>query len=106
MSAAGSKSPKWIHHDDPEDVSNPNLIKRSDILDIDRRVLANLAHAELCSDLRQREIFMTIAIIGHGPAAVALAGAVADLAKRSLKSNFCHIDKGIMEIIGKLRAAN
>lgn len=66
---------------------------------IRRRVLYNLEQAELCDDEQERRELMTVAIVGGGPTGVELAGAFADLAQRSLQTNFHRIDTRDMRIV-------
>jgi len=71
----------------------------ADAQNIRRTVLSNLERAELTTDPTERHRLMTVAIVGGGPTGVELAGAFADLAHRSLKSNFRRIDTGKLRII-------
>jgi NADH:ubiquinone reductase (H+-translocating) len=71
----------------------------ADAQNIRRTVLSNLERAELTTDDAERCRLMTVAIVGGGPTGVELAGAFADLAHRSLKSNFRRIDTGKLQII-------
>lgn len=66
---------------------------------IRRTVLSNLEQAELSDDPAQRARLMTVAIVGGGPTGVELAGAFADLARRSLRSNFRRIDTNSLRVI-------
>ncbi len=95
--AAGARTgyhghPEWQPH-------TLGLKTLEEAQNVRRQVLANLERAELCGDAREREILMTIAIVGGGPTGVELAGAFADLAQRSLQSNFRHIDTSKIRII-------
>ncbi|MEM6912209.1 MAG: NAD(P)/FAD-dependent oxidoreductase [Verrucomicrobiota bacterium] len=67
--------------------------------DIRRTVLANLEKAEMTEDKAERKRLMTIAIAGGGPTGVELAGAFADLARRSLHTNFRHINTHDLRIV-------
>ena len=66
---------------------------------IRRTVLTNLELAERSDNEAQRKRLMTVAIVGGGPTGVELAGAFADLLRRSLKTNFRRIDTGKLRII-------
>ena len=46
----------------------------------------------MASDVRQREQFLTIVIVGGGPTGVELAGAVVELARKALATDFRAID--------------
>ena len=70
-----------------------------DAQNIRRQVLQNLEQAELCRDPAEQQLLMTIAIVGGGPTGVELAGAFADLARRSLQSNYRHIDTSDLRIV-------
>ncbi len=65
---------------------------------IRRVALANLEEAEATDDPALRQRLMTIAIVGGGPAGVELAGAFADLVRRSLRRDFRHIDTRQMRV--------
>lgn len=67
--------------------------------DIRRKVLANLESAEIGDHGNSFDRLMTVAIVGGGPTGVELAGAFADLAQQSLKSNFRHIDTSRLRIV-------
>ncbi len=71
----------------------------ADAQNIRRTVLSNLEFAEMTTDDAERARLMTVAIVGGGPTGVELAGAFADLAHRSLKSNFRRIDSTKLRII-------
>lgn len=66
---------------------------------IRRTVLSNLEQAELSTDPDERLRLMTVAIVGGGPTGVELAGAFADLLRRSLKTNFRRIDTSTLRIV-------
>lgn len=71
----------------------------ADAQNIRRVVLSNLEKAELTTDEAERKRLMTVAIVGGGPTGVELAGAFADLAHRSLKSDFRRIDTSTLRVI-------
>src|SRR5689334_11251208 len=48
--------------------------------------------AELESDLEKREALLTFALVGAGPTGVEMAGAIAELARQSLATEFRHIN--------------
>jgi NADH dehydrogenase len=66
---------------------------------IRRTVLSNLEKAELSTDPDERRRLMTVAIVGGGPTGVELAGAFADLLRRSLHTNFRRIDTTKLRVI-------
>ena len=95
--AAGARTgylghPEWQPH-------TMGLKTLEEAQNIRRKVLANLELAELSEDEQQRELLMTIAIVGGGPTGVEMAGALADLARRSLQTNFRRIDTSKLRIV-------
>lgn len=66
---------------------------------IRRTVLSNLEQAELSTDPEERRLLMTVAIVGGGPTGVELAGAFADLLRRSLHTNFRRIDTTRLRVV-------
>ncbi len=83
---------QWAEH-------SLGLKSLSDAQNIRRTVLSNLEKAEITTDEAERQRLMTIAIVGGGPTGVELAGAFADLAHRSLKTNFRRIDTSKLRVI-------
>lgn len=71
----------------------------ADAQNVRRTILSNLELAERTNDEAERARLMTIAIVGGGPTGVELAGAFADLAHRSLRTNFRRIDTKNLRII-------
>ncbi|MFQ5512123.1 MAG: NAD(P)/FAD-dependent oxidoreductase [Candidatus Krumholzibacteriia bacterium] len=59
-----------------------------DALDIRRRIFLAFEVAEREADPGRRQAWTTFAVIGGGPTGVELAGALAELAHRTLKDNF------------------
>jgi NADH:quinone reductase (non-electrogenic) len=70
----------------------PGLKSLEDALEIRRRVLVAFECAERETDERKRTALMTFAIVGAGPTGVELAGALADIARTVLTSDFRTID--------------
>ena len=70
----------------------PGLKSLEDALEIRRRVLLAFESAEHESDERERAALMTFVIVGGGPTGVELAGALADIARTVLVSDFRSID--------------
>ncbi len=95
--AAGARTGYFGH--DEWAKNSMGLKSLADAQNIRRTVLSNLERAELTTDPAERARLMTIAIVGGGPTGVELAGAFADLAHRSLKTNFRRIDTGKLRII-------
>ncbi len=70
----------------------PGLKTLTDATRIRERVLSAFEEAETAEDERVRQELLTFVIVGGGPTGAELAGAIAELAKRALASDFRHID--------------
>jgi len=70
----------------------PGLKTIEDATEIRRRVYVAFEHAELKDDLDERRALLDFCIVGGGPTGVELAGALAEIARHSLKYDFRHID--------------
>lgn len=68
-------------------------------LDMRRRILSAFEEAERETDPEAKAAKMTFVIVGGGPTGVELAGAVAELARYTLKKDFRHIDSRTARII-------
>ena len=95
--ATGSKhhyfgNQQWAHH-------APGLKTIEDALTMRRNVLSRFEQAEREGDPQRRRALLTFVIVGGGPTGVELAGAVAELAKHTLKNNFRSIDPATAEIL-------
>lgn len=66
----------------------PGLKSVEDALDIRRRVLLALELAETETDWLRRRALLTFVVIGGGPTGVEMAGAIAELARRSVSKDF------------------
>ncbi len=77
----------------------PGLKSIEDALDIRARILKAFERAELAEGAEQRELHMTFAIVGAGPTGVELAGAVKEIAMRTLRDDFRNIDTGSASVI-------
>jgi NADH dehydrogenase len=69
----------------------PGLKTLDDALDIRRRVLRAFEAAERESDLARQRRFLTFVIVGGGATGVELAGALAEIARHSLRHDFRNI---------------
>ncbi|HEV3141690.1 MAG TPA: NAD(P)/FAD-dependent oxidoreductase [Vicinamibacterales bacterium] len=69
----------------------PGLKTLDDALDMRRRVLLAFEAAERESDAVQQRRLLTFIIVGGGPTGVELAGALAEIARQSLRHDFRHI---------------
>ncbi len=70
----------------------PGLKTIDDATEIRRRLLLAFERAEMTSDARQHERLLTIVIVGGGPTGVEMAGAVVELARKALATDFRAID--------------
>jgi NADH dehydrogenase len=70
----------------------PGLKAIDDATEIRRRLLLAFERAEMESDARERERLLTIVIVGGGPTGVEMAGAVVELAHKTLAADFRAID--------------
>jgi NADH:ubiquinone reductase (H+-translocating) len=69
----------------------PGLKNLSDALELRRRILNSFEIAETTIDPEVRHAAMTFVIIGAGPTGVEMAGAISELAKRTIVQDFRHI---------------
>ena len=77
----------------------PGMKTIDDALEVRGRILGAFELAELCSDPALREKLLTFTVIGGGPTGVELAGQIAELANRTLKGGFRHIDSTQARVI-------
>jgi len=77
----------------------PGLKSISDATKIRRNILLAFEAAEFESDPVKREALLTFVIVGAGPTGVELAGAISELSRRALTSDFRHIDPRSAKII-------
>lgn len=96
--AAGSTG-TYFGHDEWEPMA-PGLKSVEDALEIRRRILLAYELAERepeNSPLRQE--FLTFVIVGGGPTGVELAGAIAEIARQTLKHDFRSIDPAQTRVV-------
>jgi len=91
-------SHSYFGHDDWERTA-PGLKTIEDALDIRRRVFLAYENAERESDPEKRRAFMTFVVIGAGPTGVEMAGALAEISRRTLARDFRTIDPKSARII-------
>jgi NADH dehydrogenase len=77
----------------------PGLKTVEDALEIRRRVFLAFETAERQEDDRSRSAWMRFVVVGGGPTGVELAGALAELARTTLKDDFRRIDPRAAEVI-------
>jgi NADH dehydrogenase len=77
----------------------PGLKTLEDALDIRRRILSAFERAELAGQGEAAPALTTFVVVGGGPTGVELAGAIAEIARDALKSEFRHIDPAAARIV-------
>jgi NADH dehydrogenase len=70
----------------------PGLKELDDATGIRRRILLAFEHAEMLPASPARDRLLTFVIVGGGPTGVELAGAIAELARKALATDFRNID--------------
>lgn len=83
---------EWARH-------APGLKSIEDAIAIRRRVLLALEHAETEADPRRRQALLTFVVIGGGPTGVEMAGAIAELAQRTVSRDFRSITPRCSRVI-------
>ncbi len=81
----------YFGHDEWAPVA-PGLKSIEDALEIRRRVFLAYEAAEREPDEAKRRAWLTFVIVGAGPTGAELAGALAEISRQSLASEFDHID--------------
>lgn len=77
----------------------PGLKTLEDAVAIRAKVFLAFEKAEAETDPKERQRLMTFVVIGAGPTGVELAGAIAELARHTLKGNFRSIDPKTARVI-------
>jgi NADH dehydrogenase len=77
----------------------PGLKTLEDALGIRRRILSAFERAELAGQGKAGPELTTFVVVGGGPTGVELAGAIAEIARDALKSEFRHIDPAAARIV-------
>jgi NADH dehydrogenase len=77
----------------------PGLKTLDDALEMRRRVLLAFEAAERETDPDRQRRFLTFVIVGGGATGVELAGALAEIARRSLRHDFRNINPGSARIV-------
>src|SRR5262245_31506489 len=81
----------YFGHDDWEPFA-PGLKTLEDALEIRRRILLAFERAERETDPARRRALLTFVLVGGGPTGAELAGAIAEIARHVLVSDFRSID--------------
>jgi NADH dehydrogenase len=77
----------------------PGLKRIEDATEIRRRILLAFEQAEVTNDEVARRRLLTFIIIGGGPTGVEMAGAIAEVARKTLRSDFRRIDPQSARIV-------
>ncbi len=77
----------------------PGLKSIADAFEIRRRVLLAFEAAERETDPERQNQWLTFAVIGAGPTGVELAGALSEVARRTLTANFRNFDPADARVI-------
>ncbi|BAY79190.1 NADH dehydrogenase (plasmid) [Nostoc linckia NIES-25] len=77
----------------------PGLKTVEDAIEMRRRIFSAFEAAEKESDPEKRRALLTFVIVGGGPTGVELAGAIAELAYKTLKEDFRNIDTSETKIL-------
>lgn len=88
--AAGVRT-AYFHHDEWADRA-PGLKTIDDAVAIRRRYLLAFEQAEMETDPDARRRALTFAIVGAGPTGVEMAGAMAELARQTMRKSFRRLD--------------
>jgi NADH dehydrogenase len=95
--AAGARHHYFGHVDWEQHA--PGLKTVEDATEIRRRILLAFEAAEREPDPKRREAWLTFVVVGAGPTGVELAGAIAELAHHTLRSNFRTFDPASARIL-------
>lgn len=77
----------------------PGLKTVDDAIEIRRRIFLAFEAAEREPDPQLRQAWMTFVVVGGGPTGVELSGAIGELAHRTLRDDFRHIDTAQAKIL-------
>ncbi len=77
----------------------PGLKTVDEALDIRRRILLAFESAEIEGDEAARRATLTFVVVGGGPTGVELAGAIAEIAAKSIPRDFRHVDTRTARVV-------
>ncbi|WP_353932994.1 NAD(P)/FAD-dependent oxidoreductase [Okeanomitos corallinicola TIOX110] len=77
----------------------PGLKTVEDALEMRRRIFMAFEAAEKETDAAKRRALLTFVVVGGGPTGVELAGAIAELASKTLKEDFRNIDTSETQVV-------
>ena len=95
--AAGARTSYFGHEDWAKFA--PGLKDLDDALEVRRRVLTALEGAERARDPDERQRLLTFVVVGGGPTGVELAGAIADLSRDILATDFKRLDRKAVRVV-------
>jgi NADH dehydrogenase len=95
---ATGASHSYFGHEEWAEVA-PGLKRIEDATRIRRRILIAFERAELAADESERRRLLTFAIVGAGATGVEMAGAIAEIARQTLASDFRRIDPKSSRIV-------
>jgi NADH:quinone reductase (non-electrogenic) len=95
--AAGARH-SYFGHSEWEQFA-PGLKSLEDAIELRRRILKAFEFAEIAEDPDERKKALTFVVVGAGPTGVEMAGAIAELAHRSLADDFHHVNPRDARII-------
>jgi NADH dehydrogenase len=81
----------YFGHEEWEPLA-PGLKSLEDAIEIRRRFLLAFEHAEMALDPDEEQEHLTFVVVGGGPTGVELAGVLPQIARRTLRRDFRHID--------------
>jgi NADH dehydrogenase len=88
----------YFGHDEWEKLA-PGLKSLEDAVELRRRILLAFEFAEKTTDEAAREAAMTFVVIGGGPTGVEMAGAIAEISRYTLATDFRYIDPSKARVI-------
>lgn len=88
----------YFGHDEWSKVA-PGLKQLEDAREIRARFLMAFEKAEIADDAAERKRLLTFVVIGGGPTGVEMAGAMAEVARETLRADFRRINPGTARII-------
>ena len=77
----------------------PGMKTVDDALELRSRILGCFEQAEVTDDEEERRRLLTFIIVGAGPTGVEMAGQVSELAQKTLKGAFRHIDPASARVV-------
>jgi NADH dehydrogenase len=95
---AGGSAYSYFGHDEWE-AHAPELRSLAGALEIRSRILAAFEAAELETDPKRRQSWLTFVVVGAGPTGVEIAGQIAELARDALRRDFRSVDTRTVRVL-------